>query len=329
MAIEALLRRGTEAENAVFTGGVGEVVYLIDKHKMVHHNGTNVGGRAVLNEYAVTVTGTANVWEISIPEIDSYDELRMFVLRIPNVNTGAVIARINSLAYVNVVFKDPSVGSTNFLSGGEIVANGVYIVTQQFDGGSLVVESLDAGGGGGLIGYQVFTSSGSYTKATNAPSYVIVEVLGGGGGGAPGSGGGSAGGTSSFGSHCSATGGGGGQGGSTSFTQNGGTGGLGSGGDINAQGQAGQSVRGGSTFGIGGSSRYSGGGNENQNGLLGAGGGGFEAGSNMSGGGGAGGYSMKKIDEGSLSASETVTIGAGGSGAGDGGPGLVIVWEYA
>lgn len=37
--------------------------------------------------------------------------------------------------------------------------------------------------GGRLIAIQVFNSSGSYTKATNNPSYVVVEVQGGGGGG--------------------------------------------------------------------------------------------------------------------------------------------------
>lgn len=111
---------------------------------------------------------------------------------------------------------------------------------------------------GALIGYQVFTSSGTYTKATNNPSYVIVEVQGGGSGGSggaigySGSSGGYAmkkilasalassvtvtvgaggaasgnGGTSSFGSHVSATGG--------SWTT--GAGGTGSNGDINVSG---------------------------------------------------------------------------------------------
>lgn len=43
---------------------------------------------------------------------------------------------------------------------------------------------------GSLIGYQVFTASGTYTKATNNPSFVIVEVQGGGGSGGAGSSGG-------------------------------------------------------------------------------------------------------------------------------------------
>ena len=39
-------------------------------------------------------------------------------------------------------------------------------------------------GTGRLIGYQVFTASGTYSKGTNNPSFVIVEVVGGGGSGA-------------------------------------------------------------------------------------------------------------------------------------------------
>lgn len=112
---------------------------------------------------------------------------------------------------------------------------------------------------GTLIGYQIFTASGTYTKATKNPSFIIVEVQGGGSGGSSGATnyGGSAGGysrkkilasalatsetvtigaggaagadggASSFGSHCSATGG------NYSTT---GAGGTGSGGDLNISG---------------------------------------------------------------------------------------------
>lgn len=39
---------------------------------------------------------------------------------------------------------------------------------------------------GGLLGYQIFTANGSYTKATNNPSFVVVEVQGGGAAGGHG-----------------------------------------------------------------------------------------------------------------------------------------------
>ena len=172
-------------------------------------------------------------------------------------------------------------------------------------------------GTGGLIGYQTFNSSGTYTKATNNPSAVVVEVLGAGRGGsmtAPGEAGGytrkyilasalssgetvtvgtgsngttsgtpSSGGTSSFGTHCSATGG----------TSSGG--GTGVSGDLNCIGETPSSTRGGASF-------YN--------------------------------NPPKGITVGAQTAS---TLGAGGnkgsdvggdSTGGKGGNGIVIVWEY-
>lgn len=180
---------------------------------------------------------------------------------------------------------------------------------------------------GALIGYQVFTASGTYTKATNNPSFVIVEVVGGGGNGAGGTAGtknnvaggggggggfsrkkilsaslaasetvtvGSAGGTSSFGTHCSATGG------ETGVTGGrGGTGGVGSNGDINVAGNGGGSATGASTSavaGVGGNSFY--------------GGGAIESSVGRPYGGGAGGR------------------GAGVTTQVAGSSGIVIVWEY-
>lgn len=177
---------------------------------------------------------------------------------------------------------------------------------------------------GTLLGYQVFTSSGTYTKATNNPSFVIVEVVGGGGGQT------GAGGTSSFGAFCSATGGAVANSGSTS----GSAGGSGSGGDLNLSGGrgivcpvgGGGTLAAGTGFASGGSSFIQGQGT------------GSGAGTTVSGntnvtnvaGGGGGGYSREKILASSLAASETVTVGAAGSGAGQVSAvaGIVIVWEY-
>lgn len=190
-----------------------------------------------------------------------------------------------------------------------------------------------AGGNGNLIGYQIFTVNGTYTKATNNPSFVIVEVVGGGAGWGGGYGDGGAGGTSSFGTHCSATGG---------VSHN--AGGSGTGGDLNLSGTYGSSfsitgdvqtfindpnyqVTGYSNLDLSfnatlppGVSKIPGrgtGGVQNTHGWSGAG----------------GGYSMKKITGATLAASETVTVGNAGSGSNGGyvaaTAGIVIVWEYA
>lgn len=177
---------------------------------------------------------------------------------------------------------------------------------------------------GALIGYQVFTASGTYTKATNNPSFVIVEVVGGGGGQT------GAGGTSSFGSFCSATGGA-----TAAVSTSGASGGAGSGGDVNLSGMRG-GVAAVTGFGsVGSNTGVAYGGNSIITGRgVGSFNGGSYQGTSIGGsfaGGGGGGYSREKISASSLAASETVTVGAAGTGAGTvaATAGVVIVWEYA
>ena len=165
------------------------------------------------------------------------------------------------------------------------------------------------------INYYTSPGTASYVKATNSPTFVIVEVLGGGGGGAFNGG---AGGTSSFGAFCSATGG---------ATNNTGTGGSGTGGDLNITGITGPRDSVGSGIRLTPAASFLG--------AAGAGGVGINYLSGKTnvngGGGGGGGYAREKILASSLSASETVTVGAGGTAgtsASAGRDGLVIVYEY-
>jgi hypothetical protein len=191
---------------------------------------------------------------------------------------------------------------------------------------------------GTLIGAQYFTSSGTYTKATNNPSFIIVEVVGGGSAGTR-TAASNSGGTSSFGAFCSATGG------IAQTNLVAGVGGQGSGGDVNLKGGGGTMGSGTNSpqvRGAGGCSVFGGGANASSGIVAGAPntGGGGNGGSISSGkttansgnGGGAGGYSRKQIDAASLGASESVTVGAGGATSfsqnGAGGSGIVIVWEY-
>jgi len=200
-------------------------------------------------------------------------------------------------------------GTSAGTSGQVLVSNGTVFAPQ----------TLDVTGR--LLNTNYYTSSSTYAKATNNPTYIIVEMVGGGGsgtgaGGGGGGGGytlkkilasalsasetvtiggggssGTTGGTSSFGSHCSASGGEGVSG------IIGGSGGIGSSGDLNIRGGGGNG--GGfvnATFnGNGGSSQL--------------GGGGYGAVNNSGGAGGQYG-------------------GGGGSGAA-GAAGIVIVYEYS
>jgi hypothetical protein len=47
MSIEVQIRRGTNAENAEFTGQEGEIVYTTDTKDLFVHDGSTVGGIAV------------------------------------------------------------------------------------------------------------------------------------------------------------------------------------------------------------------------------------------------------------------------------------------
>ena len=164
------------------------------------------------------------------------------------------------------------------------------------------------------INYYATAGTATYTKATNDPTFVIVEVVGGGGGGNNGT----AGGTSSFGAFCSATGG--------TVSR---TGGTGSGGDLNITGTTGNAsptANGG--IATGGVSFL---------GAAGSGGGGqsYVSGkSTLAGtGGGGGGYTREKLLASALAASVTVTVGAAGTAGASGSAtvgrvGLVIVYEY-
>lgn len=181
--------------------------------------------------------------------------------------------------------------------------------------------------GAGYLGAQTFTASGTYSKGTNNPTFIVVEVIGGGGaGGAGGTSyagcGGGAGGysrkkilasalgtgetvtvggsaqSSSFGAHCSATPGSVGAAG-TSGAQYGGAGGIGTGGDVNLAGGDGMSTMAGYFQANGGNS------------VLGGGGGSSAPGVANTGGGGGGQYKVQVRT------------------SRDGGTGIVIVHEYA
>ncbi|MFD1328307.1 glycine-rich domain-containing protein [Mycoplana ramosa] len=200
------------------------------------------------------------------------------------------------------------------------------------------------GAAGNLIGYQIFTASGTYTKSANVTK-ILVELVGGGGGGRGPTGtsgndgitagGGAAGGysrklidataittvavTIGAGGAGGAAGGNNGLiGGTTSFGAHcsatggtgginaGGDGGVGSGGDLNCQGQPGESrsAQEGTLVSSG-----AGGPSAFAGGGRGARFGGTAAGAGEKGSGGGGGYNN--------------------TAGGNGGNGLVIVWEFA
>jgi hypothetical protein len=236
-----------------------------------------------------------------------------------------------------------------------IAADDVIVYSDTSDSGNLKKDTVQGivdlvgSSGGGLLSYDVFTSSGTWNKpvGTNA---VKVTVVGGGGGGGGLTGSGATGGTSSFGAHCSATGGvGGGEGRLNAGEMAvGGAGGSGSGGDLNMTGSDGANSWSDGTdalSGNGGSSTHGGGGRgggntsgtndagDNGNNYGGGGGGSFSTNEGCAGGGG-GGTAIEYITSG-IGSTETVTVGGGGAGGtgspsgGAGAGGVVIVESYS
>lgn len=195
------------------------------------------------------------------------------------------------------------------------------------NGAEFYTVGADSGGGG--AGIEFFTSSGSFTVPEGVTS-VKVTVVGGGGGGSDGSAA-TSGGTSSFGAHCSATGGAGAP--NVSTTSSPGSGGTGSGGDINVTGQRGVKIRVNSVSSTNSRENALGGSSP----AFGAGQGGeviiTNAGNAALCGGSAGGMAVKKITGLTPGESITVTIGSAGAnntgGFGDVAPtaGIVVV-EY-
>ena len=334
MAIQEQERRGTKAENDAFTGAVGEITYMTDEKRPAIHDGTEAGGMYIATAQDIMTnaltSGTASgtdTYVLTLPwSGPAYVTGMKLDVTFTNANTGAATLNVNGVGA-----KDLKDGDGTALSAEAIEAGGTY--TFEYNGTEFR-QSASGGGGGGYVGSQIFTTSGTYTP-TAGISRIRVTILGGGGAGNYSNGGGN-GGTSSFGSHCQATGG---LRGSYSTVGGNSLGGIGSGGDINIRGNSGDPAVN-DICNLGASSQLGSNGHiinsANTSAPTGYGSGG--AGSNQSsenGGGAAGGFCVKNIEAGSLGGTETITIGAGGArsssngGTQSGRPGIIIVEEFA
>lgn len=206
------------------------------------------------------------------------------------VNVMDSQTKISGVYRGRAIFASP--GTSNFT-----VPDGVY----------RVVAEVWGAGGGGSGGSGGSGAGGGYARKSIevGPGQVISVTVGAGGAGAVNPTASGAGGSSSFGAYCSATGGAGVAAGSSAPT----AGGVGSGGDLNLQGQGGTDVDSSSAFiAMGGAAPLGGAGGTVSTGATSP----VANGGQQPGGGGAA----------AQSSSGGATAGSGGGGA----HGLVMVW---
>ena len=349
---KAITKNGTAAlvGGEIANGALIEAIYDGTQFQLVSNNPTEATAF-----WGGTSGGSANAQTVTLAPVPGAYYAGMEVTFLAgNTNTGATTLNCNSLGAKNIYVANAA------CVGGEILSGKAYTVV--YDGTQFQMISPPGTARGGLIGVQVFATPGTATYTPTAgTNSVVVEVQAGGGGGggvastsgvqstAGGGGGGGgyackritssfsgvtvttgdggAGGTaganngttgssSSFGALVSATGGGGGLGAAATTPSaqpsNGGAGGAGSSGDFNVTGGAGW-------YGLTLNTTHSTTGGNGGSSFL---------------GGGALGPSA------SAAGTAAGNYGGGGSGAanltsqaaragGKGGPGIVIVWEYA
>ncbi len=357
MSTQVKHRRGTAAENASFTGAVGEFTYLIDTKRIAAHDGSAAGGALFLNAQDIqnnsgvyaTVGGTANAITLTHSPARTAHTAGAELLFKPTANnTGAVTLAVDSIAGTKALEK--MVNGTSTALSADDLRNGV-VARAIYDGTRYQLQGV-AGGAVVSVKTQVFTASGTYTPSAGM-LYCEVKCTGGGGGGGgvsntvvpEGGGGGGAGGTAikvisaaTVGASQTITigsgGGGGGTGangsdaGNTTFgsilTGTGGLGGKGNNGGANSDGGVGSGASGGdlNVTGGGGGAGFDAGGTSTGVGGVG--------GASYWGGGGASSY-LNTAGTNGVAYGSGASGGAGGTANASGGTGangVVYITEY-
>lgn len=155
MSTQVQFRRGTEAENASFTGVVGEVVYITDTDRLVMHDGSTAGGILIPNSIDIQnqqlvyglATGTTTMsmtLSFNAPTPSAYATGQAFTFKSSSTNTGGVTMNINSLGAKTVKKKDVATGALVALVAGDIIAGSIYTI--YVAGTDFVIDSVDSGG---------------------------------------------------------------------------------------------------------------------------------------------------------------------------------------
>lgn len=150
MSTQVKRRRGTAAENAAFTGAVGEIVAITDTKKLALHDGTTAGGMDIPNAkdsqnqtYNVgTVGGTADAITLTVaPAITAYANTQKFTFKATGTNTGAVTVAVSGLAAKNVQMV--KLGALAALVAGDIISGVWYDII--YDGTQFQLQTSGSG----------------------------------------------------------------------------------------------------------------------------------------------------------------------------------------
>jgi hypothetical protein len=133
MATERLLRRGTAAEMASFTGVQNEISYETDTGRLVFHDGVTAGGAFKVptitdlqsnGVLAGLAGGTGNAITLTLsPALVAYSDRMVVWVEIASNNTGATTINVNGLGNKDIQMF--SGGSLTALTGGELIAGRV------------------------------------------------------------------------------------------------------------------------------------------------------------------------------------------------------------
>lgn len=192
MSTQVQRRRGTAAENAAFTGAIGEIVYLTDTDQIAVHDGTTLGGWIFPNELDIlsdyfgygASTGTNTIALTVLSKFTAYQAGQRFSFKAQNTVTGAATINVNSKGAKTIKKKSPLTSTIVDLVAGDIIAGGMYVV--RYDGTNMQLESTDGGGIVTVKQGDLNTTNGSFSvlpttffSAATADNGVTVTLPGG------------------------------------------------------------------------------------------------------------------------------------------------------
>lgn len=183
-ATETKHRRGTEAENAAFTGAVGEWIYTTDGKRGYWHDGTTAGGIAVPTAFdlqkstyiAADISGPDSTGEYSVtltPTPAAYSEYMVILGTVVGASVGDDTLNVNGLGGKTIKKN----GGADNLNAGDLSAGGTYLFV--YDGTNIQLISGAGSGTWSVIERSTVTSVATVDFETGFGSgYKTIKIIG-------------------------------------------------------------------------------------------------------------------------------------------------------